>query len=373
MAGTMRFKVIVAVLATILVGTACSSGGDTGGTDAEATGKIGFLYVGAQDDFGYNQAAYTGSLAVQEAFPDMEVIQAENVPETEVASAQMEQMIASGATIIFPTSYGHLDPALVVAEGHPEITFFHQGGLQTAPNLGTYFGTIWQAEYLAGIVAGRMTETDKLGFIVSIPIPQVLLNINAFTLGAQSVNPKVTTRVVFTNEWCNPGKQAEAANSLIDQGVDVLTQHQDCTKTIIQTAEGRGIYSVGYHADAATFAPEGWLTGSIWNWGPLYVEMVETALNGGFAGSRFDGKYRAGLAEGVVELAPFGAAVPDDVVAEVEAAEDAIIEGSLNPFTGPIKDQKGKVRIPAGIRPDAISLESTDYLVAGVIGSIPEL
>ncbi|MGH9267989.1 MAG: BMP family ABC transporter substrate-binding protein, partial [Acidimicrobiales bacterium] len=249
----------------------------------------------------------------------------------------------------------------------------HQGGLKNAPNLGTYFGTIWQAEYLAGITAGRLTKRGRLGFIVSIPIPQVLLNVNAFTRGAQSVNPAVTTRVVFTNEWCNPGKQAEAANSLIDQGVDVLTQHQDCTKTVIQTAEGRGISSVGYHADARTFAPKGWLTAPVWNWGPLYVDMVNTALGGQFKGSKYDGKFRGGLREGVVELAPFGPSVPDAVKAEVEEAKRELQEGTLNPLAGPVTDQDGKVRIPAGTSPDAIALETTDYLVQGVIGSIPKL
>jgi basic membrane protein A len=375
--GTFRRRPWAAGLAAfLLVLAACSSGGGTssptgsGGTGSK--GAVGFLYVGPKNDFGYNQAAYEGSLAVGKAFPDLKIIQAENVPETEVASSQMEQMIASGAKIIFPTSFGHLDPALVVAERHPDVTFFHQGGLKTAPNLGTYFGTIWQAEYLAGIVAGKMTKTNKLGFIVSIPISQVLLNVNAFTRGAQSVNPAVTTTVVFTNEWCNKGKQADAANSLIDQGVDVLTQHQDCTSTIIQTAEARKIYTVGYHADASTFAPTGWLTAPVWNWGPLYVDMVKTALDGKFKGSKYDGKYRAGLKEGVVELAPFGKAVPAEVQTAVETAKKGIIDGTLNPFTGPVKDQSGKVRIPEGTSPDVITLESTDYLIQGVQGSIPK-
>ncbi len=363
------WRLAIALAVVGLVATACGGGG----TSTSDTVTIGFLYVGAQDDFGYNQAAYKGSLAVKAAFPSATILQAENVPETEVASAQMEQMIQKGASIIFPTSYGHLDPALVVAEKHPDVTFFHQGGLKTAANLGTYFGTIWQTEYLAGVAAGRATKSNKLGFIVSIPIPQVLLNINAFTLGARSVNPKVTTRVVFTNEWCNPGKQAAAANSLIDQGVDVLTQHQDCTKTIIQTAERRGIMSVGYHADASQFAPKGWLTGSAWNWGRIYVEMVNTALAGDFKGSRFDGKWRGGLKEGIIELAPFGLEVTEAVKAEIDKAKAAIIDGTLNPFAGPVKDQAGKVRIADGADPDPISLETTDYLVEGVIGKIPAL
>jgi basic membrane protein A len=348
---------------------ATAAGGAAPGTGGTA---VGFIFVGPRDDYGYNQAAFLGSEAVKKAFPNLKVLQAENVPETEEAERVMEQMIRDGAMIIFPTSYGHLDPALAVAERHPEAIFVHQGGLKTAENLGTYFGTIWEAVYLSGVAAGKMTKTNKLGYIVSFPIPQVLLNINAFTLGARSVNPAVTTTVVFTANWCDPGKQAEAANTLIAQGVDVLTQHQDCTKTIVETAERNGIMSVGYHADASTLAPKGWITGSIWNWGPLYVDMVKTIQAGKWADSPYKGKYRVGLKDGVVDLAPFGAAVPQEIQSLVLEKKQAIIAGTLYPFEGPIKDQDGKVRIEAGVRPAVEDLETTDYLVEGVIGTIPK-
>ena len=333
---------------------------------------IGFVFVGARDDYGYNQAAYQGSVAVEKAFPNMKILRAENVPETADVERVMEDMIHKGAKIIFPTSYGYLDYALDLAKRYPDVVFFHQGGLQNASNVGTYFGTIWQPVYLAGVAAGKMTKTNKLGFIASVPIPQVLLNINAFTLGAQSVNPKITTTTVFTGSWCDPGKQADAANSLIDKGVDVLTQHQDCTKTIIETAERRGIMSVGYHADASSLAPKGWIVGSVWNWPKLYVDMTKTVLDGKFVGSPYDGKYRGSLKDGIVQLTGFGSAVPDDVQTLVLQKEKDMIDGKFNPFVGPITDQQGKVEIKQGENPNVDQLESTNYLINGVIGNIPK-
>jgi basic membrane protein A and related proteins len=366
-----RFFSLIAIASLVIA--AC--GGTTPApqaTEATQAGSVGFIFVGPGDDYGYNQAAFLGSKAVEADLPDVKVLRAENVPETEEAERVMEQMIRDGATIIFPTSYGHLDPALAVAARHPDVIFVHQGGLKTAENLGTYFGTIWEAVYLSGVTAGKMTKTNKLGYIVSFPIPQVLLNINAFALGARSVNPDATTTVVFTANWCDPGKQAEAANTLIAQEVDVLTQHQDCTKTIVETAERNGIMSVGYHADASTLAPKGWLTGSIWNWGPLYDDMVKTIQAGKWAESPYKGKYRVGLKDGVVALAPFGTSVPKEVQDLVLEKKQAIIDGTLFPFEGPIKDQDGNVRIEAGKRPAIEELETTDYLVEGVIGTIPK-
>jgi basic membrane protein A len=348
------------------VSTANDSTMGTGGS------AIGFIFVGTKDDYGYNQAAYLGSVAVEEANPDLKVLRAENVPETAEAERVMEQMIKDGAKIIFPTSYGHLEPALNVAKRHPDVVFFHQGGLKTSNNLGTYFGTMWEPVYLAGIAAGKMSQTGKLGYIVSVPIPQVLLNVNAFTLGAKSVNPEATTSVVFTGSWCDPGQQANATNSLIDGGVDVLSLHQDCMKTVVDTAERRGIMTVGYHADASSLAPNGWLTGSEWNWPDLFVDMVKTAKEGNFKGSKYDGMFRGTLADNVVKLSSFGSNVPADVVQLVEGKKKELLNGTLSPFAGPVKDQAGTVRINDGETPTIEQLEASDYFVEGVIGSISQ-
>lgn len=379
-------------LALIMIITGCSQPGNTsggnsanGGSDSAAAAgtehdatmgtegsAVGFIFVGTKDDYGYNQAAYLGSVAVEEAYPELKVLRAENVPETAEAERVMEQMIKDGAKIIFPTSYGHLEPAMNVAKRHPDVVFFHQGGLKTANNVGTYFGTIWEPVYLAGVAAGKMSETGKLGYIVSVPIPQVLLNVNAFTLGARSVNPDATTSVVFTGSWCDPGQQANATNSLIDSGVDVLSLHQDCMKTVIETAERRGTMTVGYHADASSLAPNGWITGSLWNWPDLFVDMVKTAQEGNFKGSQYDGKYRGTLADNVVQLGSYGSNVPADVVEFLEGKKQELLDGTLLPFVGPVKDQAGEVRIPEGETPTVEELEGADYLVEGVIGTIPK-
>lgn len=380
-------SLILGALALIMLIAGCSQPGSNASSSADSStpvstendsamgtggSAVGFIFVGTKDDYGYNQAAYLGSVAVEKAYPDLKVLRAENVPETAEAERVMEQMIKDGAKIIFPTSYGHLEPALNVAKRHPDVVFFHQGGLKTANNLGTYFGTIWEPVYLAGIAAGKMSKTGKLGYIVSVPIPQVLLNINAFTLGARSVNPEAATSVVFTGSWCDPGQQANATNSLIDGGVDVLSLHQDCMKTVIDTAERRGIMTVGYHADASSLAPKGWITGSEWNWPDLFVDMVKTANEGSFKGSKYDGKFRGTLAENIVKQSPFGANVPADVVQYVQGKKDELLAGTLLPFVGPVKDQSGAVRIKEGETPAIEQLEGSDYLVEGVIGSIPQ-
>lgn len=377
MRGRFRLLGAALVLGATLAAAACSpASAPAGGGAASGSGggvtTVGFIFVGPKDDFGYNQAAYLGSQEMEKKLgAGVKVLRAENVPETEEAERVMEGMIQQGAKIIFPTSYGHLDPALNVAKRHPDVTFIHQGGLKTAANLGTYFGNIYEAVYLGGVAAGKMTKSNKLGFIVSFPIPQVLMNINAFELGARSVNPEAKTYVVFTANWCDPGKQAEAANNLIAQGVDVLTQHQDCSKTIVETAERRGVMSVGYHADAGSLAPKGWLTGAAWNWGPLYTEEVQAAIGGKWKGSPYAGKFRVGMKEGAVNLAPFGSAVPAATQQLIRDKQKAILDGKLGPFDGPVRDQNGNVKIAPGVKPTIDQLESTDYLVEGVVGSIP--
>lgn len=353
-----------------------SAGAAAPAAGAPGTGgsAIGFLFVGPKDDYGYNQAAYIGSEAVEKAFAGkLKVLRAENVPENEEAERVMENMIQQGAKIIFPTSYGHLDPAINVAKRHPDVVFVHQGGGKHTDNVGAYFGTIWQPVYLSGIAAGKMSKSGKLGYIVAFPIPQTLLNINAFALGARSVNPNATVTVVFTASWCDPAKQTEAVKTFVAAGIDVVTQHQDCAKAIIEASERAGIMSVGYHADGSALAPKGWITGSQWDWDKLYIDLATTINDGKFKGSKYDGIYREGFKEGVVKLSPFGAAVPEDVKKLVLDKQAEILNGKLNPFTGPIKDQDGKVRIEDGKTLETVDLESqTNYLVDGVIGTIPK-
>lgn len=374
---------------TSVVMAACSSSadttttaGETGETTATTGGEattgavdtIGFIYVGPKDDFGYNQAAYQGSLAVAEAFPDTTILQAENVPETSEAEVVMEDMIKQGADLIFATSYGHLEFARNLAVAHPDVVFVHQGGLEGEPaldNLGTYFGTVYEPVYTAGIAAGAATESKKLGYIYAFPIPQTLANVNGFTLGAQSVDPTIETITISTGSWCDPALQAEAVQSLLDQGVDVISQHQDCTKTIIEATEAAGAFTVGYHADASELAPEGWLTGSEWNWGPLYTDIVRTVIDGEFTTSLYNGDFRVGLQTGDNPFiqSEFGPSVSDETKTLIDEARQAIIDGTPV-FVGPIEDQDGTVVVPEGSELSYADVEQMDFFVKGVTGSL---
>ena len=354
--------------------SACGSSGEKSSSSTKTgsgkTTTVGFIFVGAKDDYGYNQAAYNASVAVEKHFGDkVKVLRQENVPETEEASRALEQMIQQGATVLFPTSYGHLEPAMDVAKKYKDDIFFHQGGLKTMDNLGTYFGTIWQSFYLSGMAAGANTKSNKLGFVASFPIPQVLANINAFELGAKAVNPKATTSVIFTGSWSDPALQTSSANTLIDKGIDVIAQHQDSTKTIVELCEQKGVYCVGDHADASELAPNTWLTGAVWHWDDLFIDMVQTAIDGKFKGSKYDGKYRGGLKEGVVDIAPFGKSVSEETQKLINDTKDKMINEDYNPFSDEIKDQDGKVVCKKGQTLTIDEIESMDYLVDGVIGS----
>jgi simple sugar transport system substrate-binding protein/basic membrane protein A len=381
---------VVALLVALLV-AACGSNGSDGTTSAAADSgsssgstapgqgskAVGFIFVGPKDDFGYNQAAYDGAMAVKEDFPDLKVLTQENVPETDEASRIMEAMIAKGAKIIFATSYGHLDPAMKVAADHPDVAVVQQGNFikgDLPANAGTYFGTVYEPVYLAGIAAGKSTKTNKLGYVYAFPIPQTIANIDAFELGAQSVNPKAETYVVNTSNWCDPAKQAEAAKSLLSQGVDVITQHQDCTGTITKAAEAAGAMVVGYHADASSLAPKGWIAGSEWSWKEMYEDIVKTSLDGKFTGSKYNANFRSGLKDGLNPFvqSKFGPSVTQetkDLVAK--AATD--IAGAGSPFKGPVVAQDGSTLFPAGKVPTYAEIEAAaTVFVKGVVGDIPK-
>lgn len=372
----------VAVLAAAALAVAgCSSATSSTETSSSAPGQgseaVGFIFVGPKSDFGYNQAAYEGSQEVAAKFPDLKVLTQENVPEDDNAARVMEGMVSRGAKIIFATSYGHLQVAEKVAAAHPDVVVVQQGNVingTVGKNIGTYFGTVYEPVYLAGIAAGRATTSNKLGFVYAFPIPQTVNNINAFELGAKSVNPEAKTYAVNTGSWCDPQKQKTAVDSLLSQGIDVVTQHQDCTDTIIKATEAAGAYTVGYHADASSLAPKGWLTGSQWNWGPLYVDIVQTALDGSFTGSQYNANYRVGLQTGenpFVE-SPFGPSVSAGTKSDIEAALKRIEGKGASVFTGPLTDQAGAVKVPDGtaLQYGAPEIEGMDWFVDGVVGTI---
>jgi basic membrane protein A and related proteins len=335
---------------------------------------VGVIYVGPRGDFGYNQAQATAAAALKK-MPGVKVVEEENVPETAAVQKTMEAMINQDkATLIFPTSFGYFDPHMLkMAEKYPKVRFAHCGGMWTAGkhplNTGSYFGYIDECQYLAGVVAGFTSKTKKLGFIAAKPIPQVLRNINAFTMGARSVDPGITTRVIFTGEWSMPVKEAEAATSLIDQGVDVLTSHVDSPKVIVETAEKRGVFSSGYHASQAALAPRGYLTGAEWDWATPYAAQVKAAQTG----AAMPNFLRGGLKDGYVKMSPYGSAVAAPARAKADEIKAAMMKGGVALFKGPLKDNKGNTVIAAGKGLDQFDaeLEKMNYLVEGVIGSIP--
>ncbi len=334
---------------------------------------VGFIYVGPKDDYGYNQAHAEGAAAVR-SMPGLKLLEEEKVAETLDVQKSMQSMIElDGATLLFPTSFGYFDPhVLRMAEKYPKIQFRHCGGLWTKDkhpmNAGSYFGYIGMGQYLNGVVAGHASKSKKLGFVAAKPIPQVLNNINSFTLGARTVDPTITTQVIFTGEWSLPVKEAEATNALADQGIDVITCHVDGPKVTIETAERRGMFTCGYHANQQKLAPKGYLTGAEWNWANVYRGFIEKAQKG----EPLPNFVRGGLAEGFIKMSPYGPAVPEAGRKRADAVKAEIMKGGFAVFKGPMKDNRGREIIAAGkvYQETAIELESMNYLVEGVIGAI---
>jgi simple sugar transport system substrate-binding protein len=333
---------------------------------------VGFIYVGAKDDYGYNQA-HAEAAAMLKKMPGLKIVEEEKVPEADDVQKTMESMIQlDGASLLFPTSFGYFDPYMLrMATKYPKIQFRHCGGLWTNKNpmnAGSYFGYIGMCQYLNGIAAGHASKSKKLGFIAAKPIPQVLINVNSFALGARSVDPSITTTVIFTGDWSMPVKEAEAANSLADQGMDVLTCHVDGPKVIMETAERRGIFACGYHVNQSKLAPKGYLTGAEWNWITVYKEFIAD-MQGGKPLSNF---VRGGLKENFVKMSPYGPGLSAAGRKNVDTVKAEILKGGYSVFKGPMKDNKGNMVIPAdkAYPETAVELESMNYLVEGVNGAI---
>jgi basic membrane protein A and related proteins len=374
-----RRQVLRGLLATGAFGSTSRLWGCTSTAEnPAATGKdlvMGFIYVGPKDDYGYNQAHFLGKGGIK--LPNVKTIDQASVPETTEVQEAMRNMIEQDkAQVLFPTSFGYFDPHILkIATEYPDVQFFHCGGLyqdgKHPKNVGSYFGYIDEAQYLASIVAGHMSKSGKLGFVAAKPIPQVLRNINSFSLGARSIKPTITTQVIFTGDWSLPVKEAESTNSLVDQGIDVITCHVDSPKIVIETAEKRGIYSLGYHANLSALAPKGFLTGAEWNWSTVYTEIA-TLIQAGktLTNNGIPHLLRGGYKEGYIKLSDYGPAVTDAAKKSAEEAKAKIIAGALVIYKGEIKDNTGKVVIPKGkeLAQKAIELESMNWLVEGVIG-----
>jgi simple sugar transport system substrate-binding protein len=333
---------------------------------------VGVIYVGPRDDYGYNQA-HAQTAAEIKKLPGIKVVEEENVPETAAVQKTMTGMIAQdGAKLLFPTSFGYFDPhILALAPKNPDVRFSHCGGLWSEgmpKNVGSFFGYIDECQFLNGVIAGHMTRSNKIAFVAAKPIPQVLRNINAFTLGARSVKPGITCSVIFTGDWSMAVKEAEATNSLADQGCDVFTMHVDGPKVVVETAAKRGKMVCGYHASQAKLAPQAYLTGAEWNWLTAYKTIIDAAQ----AGKPHPNFLRGGLKEGYVKMSAYGPAVTDPARKTADDIKAKMIAGSFDIFKGPLKDNKGATVIAAGktLKQTDLELEKMNYLVEGVNGSI---
>lgn len=333
--------------------------------------KVAFVYVAPIGDMGWTYAHDQGRLMVEKEFGDkVETAYIENVPEGPDAERVIRDFAQKGYKLIITTSFGFMDPTITVAKEFPDVWFVHISGYKTAPNVSTVFGKIEEPRYVSGLVAGKMTKSNKLGYVAAFPIPEVVRGINAFTLGVRKVNPKATVKVVWTNTWFDPVKEKEAAVALLAEGCDVIAQHQD-TPEPQKAAEEKGVYGVGYDSDMSKQAPKAVLTSPVWNWGVKYVDIVKQVM----AGTYKTEEYWGGWKDGVVDLAPYGPMVPDDVkkMADAEVAKFKSGEATIfTVFTGPLKDNTGKERVPAGKAMTAGELLSMDWFVEGVEGTVPK-
>ncbi|OBR92888.1 purine-binding protein precursor [Clostridium ragsdalei P11] len=352
----------ILVLSTLIVG--CQS--NKKATSDNKKIKVAFVYEGPIGDTGWNYAQDQGRKYLAANMPNAEVTYVDNVPETADSEKVFTQLAQKGNKVIFGTTYGYMDYMVNVAKKFPNVVFMHCTGYKTSNNLGTYAGRDYEGRYLSGILAGKNTKSNVIGFVAPFSIPEIVRNIDAFTLGAQSVNPNVKVKVVYTNSWSDPATEKTATNSLIDAGADVLAMHLDST-TVMQAAQERGVYGIGFSSDMRSKAPKAVLGGSIWNWGPYYVKTVKAVANGTWK----PGQYWGGIKDNaIVDIGPFGPMVKDDVKSLISKQRQNIIDNKLNVFEGPIYDQAGNLKVAKGQKLTDEQMLSINWFVKGVEGTI---
>lgn len=330
--------------------------------------KVAFVYIGPVGDAGWTFAHDKGRKAVEEKFGDkVKTTFVENIPESAAdAERVFRQLATDGNKLIFGTTFGYMEAMLKVAKEFPDVKFEHATGFKTADNLAQYDVRTYEGAYLAGVVAGKMSKSGKLGVVASVPIPEVIRNIDSFTLGARSVNPKATTAVVWVNKWFDPGKEREAATTLIGQGVDVLMQNTD-SAAVVQTAQEKGVYAFGWDSDMTSFGPKAHLAASMINWGVYYTARVQAVLDGSWKSSTT----WVGLKDNGIDLAAFNPDLPADVKTLVEERKKAIVDGSAPIWKGPIKDNAGKEVLGKDAVADDGFLHGIKFYVEGVDGKVP--
>ena len=345
--------------------------GLTGSISAERDGtpfKAAWIYVGPHNDGGWSQAHDQGRLYVQKLLGSrVQTTYKENIAVGPQFAQTVQSLVAQGYKLIFATSYGYLNKALVAK--YPNVLFEQATGTDVAPNLSEYFGAAEDTVFLSGMAAGAASKTGNIGLVVAYPIPEVIRHANAFALGAQLTHPGATVRLVWTNSWYDPVKEKKAAQSLVSSGADVLGQNVD-SPAAGQFAESQGIPWVGYDSDASKFAPKSWVTASVYNWGPYYLQRVQAAMDGSWKA----GFYYGSIKDGFTKLAPFGPSVTAKTKALIAVKMAQIVTGKYYEFTGPLYDQNGKLRVPKGVKMQVLkggtnSLYGMNWLVRGVIGS----
>jgi basic membrane protein A and related proteins len=330
--------------------------------------KVAFAYVGPVGDGGWTFAHDNARKAVEKQFGDKVVTSfVEKVPEAADAERVFRDMAAQGNTLIFGTTFGYMEPMLKAAADLPNVKFEHATGYKTAPNMRTYDSRTYEGAYMAGVIAGGMTKTNTIGVVGSIPIPEVIRNINSFTLGAQSVNPKVKTKVVWVNEWFNPPKETEAAQSLMNGGADVLMQNTD-SSAVLQAAEKAGKYAFGWDSDMTAYAPKAHLASSIINWAPYYIKATADALDGKWKGGESSWW---GVKEDAIDIVSISDKVPADLKAKVEAVKAGLKAGTYSIWKGPIVGQDGKEVLAKDVVADDKFLGGVKFYVKGVEGKVP--
>ncbi|BDU71276.1 BMP family ABC transporter substrate-binding protein [Mesoterricola silvestris] len=339
-----------------------------GAPPAAAPAKIGFVYVGPVGNAGWTfQHDVARRQMEKEMGGKVTTTFVENVPEGADSERVIREMARSGCKVVFCTSFGYMNPTLAVAKAYPNTVFMHATGYKTAPNVGVYNARFYEARYLCGVMAGRLTRSHVAGIVAAFPIPEVVMGINAFTRGMRSVDPKARVKVIWTNSWFDPGKEREAALTLITQGADMMTHDTDST-AVIQAAEEKGVGVFGYNSDEAKFGPRATLTSLVHLWGNYYTRTVKAALAGTWKPENVWG----GFNQGMIALAPFGPKVPKELGASILKLRDQISAGKFHPFAGPVVDQAGTVRVPAGKTISDADLDKMNYYVEGVDGVMPK-
>ena len=329
--------------------------------------KIAFAYVGPVGDGGWTFAHDNGRKAIEQAYGDKVATSfVEKVPESADAERVIRDLATQGNKLIFGTTFGYMEPMLKVAADFKDVRFEHATGYKTAANLRTYDSRTYEGAYMAGVIAGKMSKSGTLGVVGSIPIPEVVRNINSFTLGAQSVNPKITTKVVWVNEWFNPPKETEAATALINGGADVLMQNTD-SSAVLQTAEKMGKRAFGWDSDMTAYGPKAHLGSAIIDWGPYYVKAVGEVLDGKWA----TGQAWWGVKEGAIDMVSIAADVPEDTKKRIAEIRAGLKDGSFSIWKGPILDNTGKELLAAGTTADDKFLGGLKTYVKGVEGKVP--